>query len=105
MRWIDSRTRPSIEPATSSPLTAINPPLAVACRASEGAVERLRDYRTPASTGGRLCYLSFVTRIVPASIAVLVLFGCGAQPEGVDRQAEWRNVLERKKAAVSAEAS
>jgi hypothetical protein len=34
-----------------------------------------------------------------------MLFGCGAQPEGVDRQAEWRDVLERKKAAVSAEAS
>jgi hypothetical protein len=46
-----------------------------------------------------------VTRIVPILAAALLIVSCGAQPEQVDRQAEWRDVLERKKAAVSAEAT
>ena len=46
-----------------------------------------------------------MTRTAPAFIVALLIIGCGAQPEQVDRQAEWRDVLERKKAAVSAEAS
>ncbi len=43
-----------------------------------------------------------MTTILTLGIALL---GCGSKNDGVDRQAEWRQVLENKKAAVANQAS
>ncbi|HVS30476.1 MAG TPA: tetratricopeptide repeat protein [Thermoanaerobaculia bacterium] len=52
-----------------------------------------------------MCYLSSVQRaFVPLAIVTLLALGCSAEV-APDHQSEWRDVLQHKKAAVSAEAS
>lgn len=76
----------------------------MACRIWTEAVQRLGDYRTLRSRDGAVCYLSPVTRrlIVLALIAAVV--GCAKKSEQPDHQAEWRDVLQHKKAAVAPQA-
>lgn len=57
--------------------------------------QRLRDYRT-------LCYLSVMRRLLACCVTAIALTACGGKSDAVDHQAEWRDVLERKKAVAAA---
>lgn len=52
-----------------------------------------------------MCYLCFVRRVTTILTLGIALLGCSSKNDGVDRQAEWREVLENKKAAVANQAS
>lgn len=59
------------------------------------SVPKLRDYRT-------LCYLSVMRRSLACCVIAIALTACGQKTGSADKQAEWRDVLERKKAAAIA---
>src|SRR5688572_5730404 len=106
---IDSRTWASIEPATSSPRTAINPPDAIGCRTLSGcsAASAIIGFALSRCQGNEsACYRVFVRRfalILP--IVTLLAGGCADRVAEPDHQSEWRDVLRHKQAAASAQAT